>query len=1102
MMKTRVVIKEDSGGIPLIDICSTWARYKQVEDGGWQREPRFNIRSEIPVNDLGHWPVGSDIDLYMRSRLESDGSYRVSLHLINRRAIRKGERATTSDFVFQPQIRIHCTTGQLLSVDMPPQRAILDPLSFEDMQQAMLYREHLTLARGHLCGAVWKDIDPERPHPTLPSPNEAPFAWTDRSLVPVQEQEKFSPADARTEFIPCYPVESLETKWAGTSEKQPQLNPLLLAQTWMTEDIHRRLDLLVEGYERWIDLQYQHIHSLSQHWQSFAENNLMQCKQAAGRIRDGIKWLIDDEAVRLAFCFANQAIAIQSQWSSGETRKWRPFQLAFILLNIAALANPMHDDRNICDLLWFPTGGGKTEAYLGLAAFSLGLRRLRAGLQGKGDFTGAGVGVLSRYTLRLLTIQQFRRALGVITACEVLRVEHLNDQVHRTGWRPTACHDTRDFLWGGVRFSLGMWVGGGVTPNSLFGMSFPAQSGKMRHIAGGLEILQGLSSKRYDGPVKALHKIVQTMDVDAEGDPAQVLNCPVCHARLAIPEEGLSPGQYTLHFVLQGNTRALLSHAAMNIPRIHVDSTRLVTHAASAIQTLSVTFPSWALCSYHQILYLKRRGARNPRQACPRCQPLSSEVDAWQRVRQQAIRFVQVCPRGHLDDVNWVGIIQHQKQPCQPAYLNWRSGGSSLRNIDNVCPDCEGFINLGFAYSGRTWQCSGRYPEYKSVRTNACDAEAKMLQRGASNLRMPELYSSLTIPPVDTRLHRLLETRAIREALDLLDVTSKQELMIILNKLTAKKYVGSALVTEVGRYDEQEILTAINQMKEPLPETNRELRLQEFEALKRSALLGAPPQPSSTPGAPPQFEVIRRDVREFPGPNSHSLRVTPVSRLRVVMVQMGYRRIDPLKGDIVDCVYVDNSGRHWYPGVEHFGEGIFIDLAPGFLTNGRHFPLKKDGSWFGAWRNPEGYRQRVQYADDRDYLHPVFVWWHTLAHRLINAFSIDSGYSSAAVRERVYIDIDETSGEASGGILLYTVQPGGDGTLGGIIALVPQFDRVLRVALNTIDGCSNDPLCSEVQFEGGKYNGSACYACQLVSETSCEHRNTRLDRTLLKENLP
>lgn len=315
--------------------------------------------------------------------------------------------------------------------------------------------------------------------------------------------------------------------------------------------------------------------------------------------------------------------------------------------------------------------------------------------------------------------------------------------------------------------------------------------------------------------------------------------------------------------------------------------------------------------------------------------------------------------------------------------------------------------------------------------------------------------------------------------------------------------MGPALVAEVDRYNEQEILAVVNQMKAPLPESNRELRQQEFEALKRAAVAGSPPQSSSTPGAPPQFEVIRADIREFPGPNGRLLRITPVSRLRVVMVQKGYRRLDPLKGDVVECAYVDPQGNRWYPGTELYGEGLFVDLAPSSLVKDHHFPLKQDRTWLSAWRDPLRYRQRIQVpSDEQDYLHPVFVWWHTLAHRLMNALSIDSGYSSAAVRERVYISIDETSGEASGGILLYTAQPGGDGTLGGMIALVPQFDRVLRVAFNTIDGCSNDPLCSEVQFDVGKYNGAACYACQLVSETSCEHRNTRLDRNLLKENQP
>jgi len=543
-------------------------------------------------------------------------------------------------------------------------------------------------------------------------------------------------------------------------------------------------------------------------------------------------------------------------------------------------------------------------------------------------------------------------------------------------------------------------------------------------------------------------------------------------------------------------SRALLEGAS--IVRIPSNAELGVIDTQPVYET--IPFPSWALCTRHHVLYRKRPN-ETPLRACPLCRPHQHDAQAWKQVRQQAIRFVLVCPNGHLDDVDWPGIIDHRNPGCQPSYLEWRGSGSALRNIEIVCPACRRHVNLGYAY-GKTWHCSGRFPERDSGRLG-CDAEARMIQRGAANIRMAELYSALTIPPTDTPLHRLLETQYVRMVLATGPISSKRELLTKLGGLVTAGFIGSALVTELGRFSEGAILAAIDQITASvLPEDNRTLRHQEFEALMQAATSGAPPLPSSTPGGPPQFEVIQSDIREFRGPGGHLMRVTPVSRLRVVMVQKGYRRLKPLESRVVDVIYIDEGNRPWYPGVELYGEGIFIDLAPASVVAGRHFPLRTSRVWFDAWLDPAALHQRLQMEDDRDFLHPVFIWWHTLAHRLINALSIDSGYSSAAVRERVYIDIDEATGEAIGGILLYTAQPGGDGTLGGMIALVPQFDRVLRGAMNLIDACSNDPLCGEEQFGEGKYNGAACYACQLVSETSCEHRNTRLDRTLLRENLP
>ena len=517
-------------------------------------------------------------------------------------------------------------------------------------------------------------------------------------------------------------------------------------------------------------------------------------------------------------------------------------------------------------------------------------------------------------------------------------------------------------------------------------------------------------------------------------------------------------------------------------------------------------FPTWSLCTRHRILYRKNR---SDNQACPQCSGFPSPGDAWSQANRQAIRFVRACPAGHLDEVDWNYLV-HRGASCSATWLQWQGGGGALRNINIRCPVCSRETNLGLAYS-QAWPCSGRFPEQEPVSVSApiragCTEDSKILQRGAANLRISELVSALTIPPRSTQLHRLLEIQAIRIALRVTHANSKQQVMTVLQDLVDSGDIYQTVMEQIGACSEADILSALNDTLSAVAPANiHSLRLEEFLALKHSATHGHPPQPSSQPGGPPQFEIIQNQVRTIPGPGGHSLRITPVSRLRVVMVQTGYRRVpggDPIDSDVVSSAF-SHSGRNWFPGVELFGEGIFIDLdvenhpANNLLLAG---PVAE--RWDQAWHNPDEYVSRMMVTEDRNQLHPMFVWWHTLAHRLINALAIDSGYSSAAVRERVFADIDATTGQANGGLLLYTAQPGGDGTLGGLIALVPGFDRVLRGALRNLDACSNDPLCGEEQFGPGKYNGAACYACSLVSETSCEHRNMHLDRNLLLENLP
>jgi hypothetical protein len=600
---------EASGGPPQIEVCATWATYQPHQDG-WQRQPAAFLTGPVRADQDGVWSAGQGVSLQLRSRPLPDGGWRVSTFLVNLTQCAGETRPDAAEHLFQPQIRIRCCPDtSLLPVYGP---GITDltgiddgSLAMEDASLALLYRERAALARGHLCGATWKAIDPERPHPTLSSPDEAPFAWTDAVMVPEAERAKFSPADARTELVPCYPVEAPLMDWEEQSGLSPGLDPEVLAETWQAEEVRVRLRPLLDGYLLWMAGQRAVAASLPAAQQFVARANLQQCQQAGDRIQQGIEILCTDEDARLAFSFANKAIALQSQWARGDVLTWRPFQLAFILINIPALADPLHHDRDVCDLLWFPTGGGKTEAYLGLAAFTLGLRRRRACNRRDGDCTGAGVGVLSRYTLRLLTIQQFRRALGVITACESLRVDGLDSPNRPVGWRPTACPNQETFVWGGIRFSAGLWVGGGVTPNNLLSFGPVPGPGGMIFYPGALDVLQGAGGE-YDGPNQLLQRNIRSSRrVEIGGEPAQVLTCPCCKATLAVPDEGFGPGRHTIHFVFQGvgATVPPLTQFHLADSVVIVDGASLTTGGPAGYCTLSLTFtiPDGRSLNAHQV---------------------------------------------------------------------------------------------------------------------------------------------------------------------------------------------------------------------------------------------------------------------------------------------------------------------------------------------------------------------------------------------------------------------------------------------------------------------------------------------------------------------
>lgn len=522
-------------GLPRMRVCATWALYSEEQCNGrrgWRRQPRAWV-GEIArpgvfwLGSAGPAPEDqAEVSLHVRYDRDKHGAFLVLIHLVNRLAPHMPGRVTARDCIFQPQIRVVCQAGTWLE----PVR-IAPGTHDEDARLDFLYRKRPVMARGHLCSAMWREIDPERPAhgDGRQQPEGPPFTWVDGLLLPQEERVLFSPPDVRTEFVPVYAIRAPEWDLDLGAGPAPVLDAGKLAESADPDRLRSYLQPLVDGYELWIADQERIARQVAEADRKIAEGLLEGCRETLRRMRAGLDVLVRDGDARLAFAFANRAMELQASWAGRPGLRWRPFQMGFILVNLEPLVNEDSADRAICDLLWIPTGGGKTEAYLFLAAFTMALRRRRALRRSAGDRSGAGTSVLSRYTLRLLTVQQFRRALAVVTACEFLRVQGLAEG-KPAGWRPSGWPEQDDFLWGSARFSIGLWVGGNLTPNRLETMWVRTARGSRKPLRGALDILRG---ERGDG------------------EPAQVLECPACGSVLAVPEKGLPVGEHYLHLCIR-----------------------------------------------------------------------------------------------------------------------------------------------------------------------------------------------------------------------------------------------------------------------------------------------------------------------------------------------------------------------------------------------------------------------------------------------------------------------------------------------------------------------------------------------------------------------
>ncbi len=445
-----------------VRIDAGWGRYRRVKRQPtndtdetvwvWQREPLGGSKElTFGEGDIGPYTMDErepGVVVRGRARKRADGKLLVSLFLLN--AQDEPEEKRDEAWVFQPELSVSCLAGaRLVAGDADAATGREDK---DEQLSRMAYRKRAQFAVGHNSGVSW-EVDAS-------DPTRATRAFT--RIVPVGEVAVMSPR------VPPSPNEK-----AGPHVDEKLAGLCLDMKAFAEADqsaLRGMLEPLLGAYDAWISTQKKRVDAAEERLvphRAAAKEAHRGWEQAKGRIAAGIELVATDERASEAFRFANRAMwlqrvhgALAAKRRRGETalfddvdepknRTWRTFQLAFLLLTLPGLADLHHPDRAhtddaVADLLWFPTGGGKTEAYLGVAAFAMGIRRLQGVVEGRSG--EEGVTVLMRYTLRLLTLQQFQRATSLICAMEDIR-------------------RADESKWGRAPFRIGLWVGGRSTPN-------------------------------------------------------------------------------------------------------------------------------------------------------------------------------------------------------------------------------------------------------------------------------------------------------------------------------------------------------------------------------------------------------------------------------------------------------------------------------------------------------------------------------------------------------------------------------------------------------------------------------------------------------------
>lgn len=547
----------------------------------------------------------------------------------------------------------------------------------------------------------------------------------------------------------------------------------------------------------------------------------------------------------------------------------------------------------------------------------------------------------------------------------------------------------------------------------------------------------------------------------------------------AFPPVGLANSQTVMERRLQKKL-GVSGFRLPPVPKNEEEQKRLV----------AVRFPNWLQCPKCDKIGQADNWAHLPGNPAPFCGECTRINQTGRRVHVIPVRFVTACENGHLDEFPWHYWVRH-KEGCKNAryrsFLKLKSEGAGIAGLVLSCPDCNAHRSMEGIFSRQMWakssNCSGKRPWLEDG-DEECSLKSLPVQRGASNLYFPVVESALSIPPWMPNLQEKLGTYWAQLA-----NTYSEDRFKLVELLANADQNFKYVVDNLGKTNAElaELIEIELQQDEEIDVDD--LRLAEYKQFCNSA-------PSVNDEDKYEFEIRRELV-----PSIAEFLVSDVVRavrLRQVQAICGFTRINP-PSDQEDSkiAMLSKEKLPWLPAVEVRGEGIFVGLDLDQVETWEQQSVVKDrvrqinNNYAFEWKQKRGEGTPPREISAR------FLLCHTLSHLLMKQLTLECGYSSSALQERLYADHE---GGEMAGFLIYTATSDADGTLGGLQrqALSSRFAELFTNAIRAAEWCSSDPLCIEnLMGAETSFSQSACHSCVLVPETACEEFNRFLDRGLV-----